>query len=293
VDESVERSPAWEASAATYGAILVDEGQDFAPSWLKLARHTLKAKRGGMVVACDMAQAIYREEILANIFPHEEYANVKLTRNYRNTAQIGHFAVGAVFGDQVPVQIEQTGNPNGRNPPLSEFVLDGPPVQLVWADRWDAQAKFVAQEIRQLVDERRASYRDIAVLYTQYMGTVKRILPALEVEKIPYFWVNQNRDTRDAVDMSESSVKVMTVHSSKGMEFPIVFLFGVEALRVPGNLRDASTDEANLTRVAYVGMTRAQDILYLTYTRANPIIDRALQMVQCAEYKNYPEDYHF
>jgi superfamily I DNA/RNA helicase len=164
-------------------------------------------------------------------------------------------------------------------------------VQLVWAERWDAQAAFIAQEIRRIVDERRAAYRDIAVLYTQRMGTIKRILPALDERKIPYFWVNQDREAKAAIDLADNSVKVLTVHSCKGMEFPLVFLFGLEALRVPDSLAEASVEEANLTRVAYVGMTRAQDVLYLTYTRTNTVIDRALQLGRWAEFHTYPEDF--
>jgi DNA helicase-2/ATP-dependent DNA helicase PcrA len=85
----------------------------------------------------------------------------------------------------------------------------------------------------------------------------------------------------------------MTVHSSKGLEFPIVFLFGVEALRVPESLGSSSEEDANRARVAYVGMTRAQDRLYLTYTRSNPILDRALGLKQWCNFRAYPEDCDF
>lgn len=291
--DSIERAITRGTAAETYDAVLVDEGQDFAPSWLKFAYHTVTPGRGGMVVVCDMAQAIYREETFFDIFPREQVAHVVLPRNYRNTAQVGCFAVAAVFGDQGPGRPGGTTTGDGRSPPVAEFVLTGPPVQLVWAERWDLQAAFIAREIRRIVDERRAAYRDIAVLYTQRMGTVKRILPALDEHKIPYFWVNQDKDAKTTVDFSENSVKVMTVHSCKGLEFPVVFIFGLEALRVPDSLVEASTEEANRTRVAYVGMTRAQDLLYLTYTRTNPVIDRALGLGKWAEFHSYPEDFDF
>jgi hypothetical protein len=291
MEDSIKRAILRGIGARTYDAVLVDEGQDFAQSWLRFAFHTLKPGRGGMAVACDMSQAIYREDALLDGFPREQVAHIALRKNYRNTEQIGRFAVAAVFGDRGPGQRGGTTQEDGRRPPVLEFVLSGPPVQLVWAERWDAQAAFIAQEIRRIVDERRAAYRDIAVLYTQRMGTIKRILPALDERKIPYFWVNQDREAKAAIDLADNSVKVLTVHSCKGMEFPLVFLFGLEALRVPDSLAEASVEEANLTRVAYVGMTRAQDVLYLTYTRTNTVIDRALQLGRWAEFHTYPEDF--
>lgn len=293
MSERVERAIARSAGAGMYDAILVDEGQDFAASWLKFTFHTLKPGHGGMVVACDKAQALYREEAFSSAFPGVQIAFIALTRNYRNTAQIGQFAQAAVFGDSTPRQIEDAAIGNGRSAPPTEFILEGPPAQLVWAERWDEQATFIAREIRRVVDNQRAAYRDIAVLYTQYSAMLRRILRALDEHGVPYFWVNQSADAKAILDLSDNSVKVMTVHSSKGMEFPIVFLFGVEALRIPDSFHGASRDDANRTRVAYVGMTRAQDTLYLTYTRLNPIIKRALRLGQWAEFRNYPEDYRF
>ena len=164
---------------------------------------------------------------------------------------------------------------------------------MVWAERWDDQALFIARQIRKLVEDRRATYGEIAVLYTQRTGMVGRILSSLGANAIPYFWVNRNRETKSLLDLSDNSVKVISVHSSKGLEFPIVFLFGVEALRVPQSLQEASEEEANRTRLAYVGMTRAQDLLYLTYTRTNSIVERALHMKDCCDFRTYPEDFDF
>lgn len=122
---------------------------------------------------------------------------------------------------------------------------------------------------------------------------VRRILSALDAQEIPHFWVNRNQETKASLDLADNSVKVMTVHSGKGLEFPVVFLFGVEALRVPPALHGASEEDANRTRLAYVGMTRAQDLLYLTYTRRNPILDRALRLGDWCQFWTYPEDFDF
>lgn len=278
--------------AASCDAILIDEGQDFAASWLAFARQALRPDRGGMVIASDRAQSIYRNDSLVDALGTEEIASSLFRRNYRNTKQIGQFAAAAVFGSSgAPRTSSKTSQ--GRDAGAPEFFLDGEPVQMVWGEKWDAQAEFIAREIKRLVGERRAAYRDIAVLYTQRSGMTRRILEALEVEAIPNFWVNRDSESKGALDPQENSVKVMTIHSGKGMEFPIIFVFGIEALKVPAQLVSASEEEWNKTRLAYVGFTRAQDVLYLTYTRSNPIIDRALELKKWSEFRSYPDDFDF
>ena len=71
-------------------------------------------------------------------------------------------------------------------------------------------------------------------------------------------------DTDDG-DTESSEVTLMTLHAAKGLEFPVVFLIGMEENVFP--LSRASEDEDELEeerRLAYVGITRAEKILYLT-----------------------------
>ena len=63
-----------------------------------------------------------------------------------------------------------------------------------------------------------------------------------------------------------NSVTLMTMHAAKGLEFPVVFLVGMEEGLFPSG--KASEDAAGLEeerRLMYVGMTRARERLYLTY----------------------------
>ncbi len=67
-------------------------------------------------------------------------------------------------------------------------------------------------------------------------------------------------------DEFEDAVQLMTLHSAKGLEFPLVFMVGVEEGMFPSQM---SAEEAGRLeeerRLCYVGMTRAMQKLYITY----------------------------
>jgi len=72
----------------------------------------------------------------------------------------------------------------------------------------------------------------------------------------------------DFYDRRDECVSLMTVHTSKGLEFPVVFVAGLEEGIFPhaGALRDERGIEEE-RRLCYVAMTRAQDRLHLTWAR--------------------------
>lgn len=82
-------------------------------------------------------------------------------------------------------------------------------------------------------------------------------------------------DTDDG-DKESSEVTLMTLHAAKGLEFPVVFLIGMEENVFP--LSRAAEEEAELEeerRLAYVGITRAEHILYLTNANSRLLFGRS------------------
>ncbi|BAZ79320.1 DNA helicase PcrA [Sphaerospermopsis kisseleviana CS-549] len=72
----------------------------------------------------------------------------------------------------------------------------------------------------------------------------------------------------DNLKEGQTAVSLMTLHASKGLEFPVVFLVGLEQGLFPGyrSLQDpASLEEER--RLCYVGITRAKERLYLSHAR--------------------------
>jgi DNA helicase-2/ATP-dependent DNA helicase PcrA len=72
----------------------------------------------------------------------------------------------------------------------------------------------------------------------------------------------------DADDYDEKAqVSLMTLHNAKGLEFPIVFMVGLEEGTFPHSRCSTPDDIEEERRLCYVGMTRAQNALYLSYSQ--------------------------
>jgi DNA helicase-2/ATP-dependent DNA helicase PcrA len=66
-------------------------------------------------------------------------------------------------------------------------------------------------------------------------------------------------------DQKKNEVSMMTLHASKGLEFPLVFLMGIEEDLLPH--RTLGSDVSEERRLFYVGITRAQEKLFLSRCR--------------------------
>ena len=76
---------------------------------------------------------------------------------------------------------------------------------------------------------------------------------------------------QDALRDEEGAVTLMTLHNAKGLEYPVVFIIGAEEGVFP---HSRSVDEGNLEeerRLCYVGITRAETLLYMTYARTRSL----------------------
>ncbi|MBO5754872.1 MAG: ATP-binding domain-containing protein [Clostridia bacterium] len=81
----------------------------------------------------------------------------------------------------------------------------------------------------------------------------------------------------DKYDEEADAVVMMTIHSAKGLEFPVVFLPGMEETVFPTSQCVNSFDQEDMEeerRLAYVAITRAKDALFMTYTRERMLYGR-------------------
>jgi DNA helicase II / ATP-dependent DNA helicase PcrA len=75
----------------------------------------------------------------------------------------------------------------------------------------------------------------------------------------------------DTLNEPRPEVTLMTIHNAKGLEFPIVFVIGLEEGLFPHQRSLDEGDEAEERRLCYVGMTRAQQSLVLTHAHSRTI----------------------
>jgi len=83
--------------------------------------------------------------------------------------------------------------------------------------------------------------------------------------------ISLSSDT-DNIEESDDMVTLMTLHSAKGLEYPVIFLVGLEEGIFPGY--QSMADEREIQeerRLFYVGITRAQKYLYITFSKRRMI----------------------
>ncbi len=77
----------------------------------------------------------------------------------------------------------------------------------------------------------------------------------------------------DKIEDGGDQLRLMTLHSAKGLEFPVVFLMGLEEGVLPHSRSyDSDTSMEEERRLMYVGVTRAEDLLYITRARKRTFV---------------------
>jgi rhodanese-related sulfurtransferase len=248
-----------------YLALLIDEAHDFEDAWLAMAARLVDPATNSLLVLYDDAQSIYQKKRRKFNFSSvgiEARGRTNILKlNYRNTAEVLSLAVGCAErlldgGEFVEGEV-QTVRPAsaGRHGPL--------PV-LIEASNEQQEADLLAERAGQAI-ERGAAPNEIAVLCrTKYqMPAIER---ALSKRKIAFQSMHSLK-VRE-FDWSNPSVKLVTLHSSKGLEFPIVFVAGLQSMP----FKDQPMEEE--VRLLYVGMTRANQELVLSSHGDSPIVQR-------------------
>ncbi|HCG74317.1 MULTISPECIES: DNA helicase PcrA [Staphylococcus] len=96
----------------------------------------------------------------------------------------------------------------------------------------------------------------------------------------------------DEVD-TQSGVTLMTMHSAKGLEFPIVFIMGMEESLFPHIRAIKSDDDHEMEeerRICYVAITRAEELLYITNATTRMLFGRSQSNMPSRFLREIPED---
>ncbi len=93
----------------------------------------------------------------------------------------------------------------------------------------------------------------------------------------------------DEYEARSEHITLMTLHASKGLEFPVVFIVGCEQGLLPLDLDGYSTDPEEERRLFYVGMTRAKENLYLVRAKKRVLFGKGGKTVASPFLKDIEE----
>lgn len=103
--------------------------------------------------------------------------------------------------------------------------------------------------------------------------------------------IDTMNDVEDDAEQVEDSVILMTMHSAKGLEFPVVFIIGMEESIFPHSRALTDNDELEEERrLAYVGITRAEEQLYLTSAKMRTLFGRTAFNMPSRFLEEIPEE---
>lgn len=243
---------------AQYGAVIIDEGHDFAPEWLSLVVSMVDPRSNSLLLLYDDAQTIYRKGgqlsfSLSSVGIQARGRTTVLKLNYRNTDEILGFAYRFASRYLSP---DDKGEDHAPVVEPQSAERHGPPPVVKRLDSYEQEVRYIARLFRRLHDERHIPWSEMCVTYRcHWMG--EKLQRFFLAEGIPCHWLG-NAQAKRQFKLSHNTVKLMTMHSSKGLEFPVVAVSGVGYMPAEG------ADPVTEAKLLYVAMTRSTEKLLLT-----------------------------
>jgi len=259
--------------------VIVDESQDLTRVQLEIIRYLYEdtAKYASVIFIADAAQSIYPQSWLSfqtfkSIgFDMSGRASI-LSKNYRTTYEIAKAAYSLIEHDDAIAQ-----NDIFVRPAAIERHGDMPYYQHYKDLREEAFA--IADRIKKLSS--RYSLKDIVITAARksYLEQLKRILLGKGISAEVF--------QKSELAFDEEIVRLFTLHSIKGLEFPVLFIAGINQGILP-----FSEEQKDIgRRLLYVGMTRAKNELYLSSNQTPSVyigeIDEKLLRMSETEFSSF------
>jgi hypothetical protein len=268
-----------ESVVRVYDTILIDEAQDFDPTWFQCMRAAMKDQLDGdLVIVSDASQGLYRQSGVSwrslgiRARGRTINAGFDLDKNYRNTREIvelaRHFASPSTSDEDDGMLCLAVDPGKARRSLGIRPVLFNATTRSLECSRACAlvegllKGRWLDQDLPSpLVG------KDIGVLYPMIPGQSENqfrcFLDDLRKldKKLVWLTSSEGEDLRTRVN--EPGIKVQTIHSAKGLEYRAVIIIWADML--PRTFHGHTESEER--RVMYVAMTRARDFLAITYSR--------------------------
>jgi mRNA-degrading endonuclease RelE of RelBE toxin-antitoxin system len=253
---------ALESTSKPYQAIIIDEAQDLSPVALRFLL-TLVSDLNGVYFTADASQSLYQRGFSWKQI-HSELKftgrTLVLKRNYRNTPQI-IAACTNILTDT------EAGDKESLYQELSPHQGDLPSLLLI--DNSDKEIQAIRKFFITSAQKFRLPLHGSAVLcMTSYAGKNY-------AEKLTKLGLKAEFVSGKEIDLKAPHIKVLTLHSAKGLEFPFVVIVGLEKENFPSINKNLPSEEITATineqrRLFYVGCSRAMRALMVCSSKSNP-----------------------
>lgn len=246
-----------------YTHILIDESQDLTKVQLEFIKELYNEKSySSITFVADIAQSIYPQAWLtknrsfASIGFDMKGKSTSLSKNYRTTTQIAQAAYSLIEGDEEIIEDDNFVKPS---------LIDKQgvyPVCKIFKNK-NEEADFITKTIsKELLKE--YELKDIAII-ARKKDQLTEMRKYLDKANIP----STMFESKDEFDFNNDSIKLVTMHSIKGLEFKVVIIIGLNGKIMPLNsianeFEDEDVIESRDRKLLYVGMTRATELLFIT-----------------------------
>lgn len=241
--------------------ILIDESQDLTKVQLEFLKCIYNEKKySSIMFVADNTQSIYSQSWLGKGRPYTTIGydmsgkSRILTKNYRTTTEISKAAFALIEHDESiqnnvdfvkPSLIDRQGHP-----PIYRYFTKN-----------EEQLSFLESEIDILKGDYK--YSEICIVAKENR-IIESVQSYLESKGLPCQMLNQSTP-----DFESDKVKMVTFHSIKGLEFKVIFLVDLNEGVIPNNsyiVMDEDDDnlDSEERKLLYVGMTRANELLYMS-----------------------------
>jgi hypothetical protein len=250
VIRAVDRS---QIPSGQYQAVLIDEGHDFAPEWLKLVTQMVDPTTNSLLLLYDDAQSIYerarsKQFSFKSVGVQAQGRTTILKINYRNTKQI------LQTSNLIAADLLTADDKDDDGIPLVKPIScgrEGQAPMLIKLPSLREEAYAIADQLSHAHKEGHA-WGDMAILCADWK-TMDLCADALHHRNLPFNVRKRTGEYNPAAD----AIQIMTMKVSKGLEFPVVALPGV------GHMPAKGEDEQEAARVFYVAATRASQRLVI------------------------------
>jgi hypothetical protein len=247
-----------------YQAVLIDEGHDFEAAWLKLAAQMVDPATNSLLLLYDDAQSIYQRRraqqfSFKSLGIQAQGRTTILKINYRNTRQILQTA------SMVAADLLRPEDSADDGVPLVQPVSCGrdghAPVVIRLPSLRDEAVKIA--ELLSAAHQEGYAWGDMAIICRHY-SEMERCAAVLRYRQLPH----EVRKGSGTFNPLADTIKILTMHVSKGLEFPVVAVSGA------GHMPEEGHDEAEEARLFYVAATRATQRLIIPLSGSGKFAER-------------------